>query len=306
MVATISAASTAPASTSIGRAGISTPSAFVPTQGGFEESTNLSMPKVQVGSDVVHAQEHATPTGRRSATCIAIAAAKPPWSTTRSRSIGRSTSRSRPSAVRTRAWRRRARGELDLRRVGRRRKPATGTAARIAPPAWRSKPAIAGRSAPYRPWLRAGYLWASGDRDQEDDRHGTFFQMLPSSRKYALSSVYAQMNLSDAFAQLLVEPRRFKARIEVHALQLASGADLWYQGSGATASKGRFFGFSGRAAGGAPPLGTVVEGAVDVPIRKYWSVNAYAGTMSAGDVVTQMFTSKRLDVLVASKTSIRF
>ena len=51
--------------------------------------------------------------------------------------------------------------------------------------------------APMRPWLRAGYLYASGDGDADDDRHGTFFQMLPSSRKYALSSVYAQMNLRD-------------------------------------------------------------------------------------------------------------
>jgi hypothetical protein len=146
----------------------------------------------------------------------------------------------------------------------------------------------------YRPWLRAGYLWASGDGNQADGRHGTFFQMLPSSRKYALSSVYAQMNLSDAFLQLLVEPRRLKARIEVHALQLAAGQDLWYHGSGATASKNRFFGFSGRSAGGRRSLGTVIEGAVDVPIRKYWSINAYAATMSAGDVITQQFTDKRL------------
>ena len=88
--------------------------------------------------------------------------------------------------------------------------------------------------------------------------------------------------------------RGFKARIEVHALQLASGQDLWYQGSGATASKGRYFGFSGRAAGGRRSLGTVIEGAVDVPIKKYWSINAYAATMSAGDAVTQVFTNKRL------------
>ena len=56
-------------------------------------------------------------------------------------------------------------------------------------------------AAPLRPWLRAGYLYASGDGDPVDDRHGTFFQMLPSSRKYALSSVYAQMNLNDVFVQ---------------------------------------------------------------------------------------------------------
>jgi hypothetical protein len=145
-----------------------------------------------------------------------------------------------------------------------------------------------------QPWLRAGYLWASGDRNKEDDRHGTFFQMLPSSRKYALSSVYSQMNLSDAFAQLLVEPRGVKARIEVHALRLASGEDLWYQGSGATASRGRYFGFSARNAGGARSLGTMIEGAVDVPILKHWSINGYAGRMSAGDVVTRMFTTRRL------------
>ena len=102
------------------------------------------------------------------------------------------------------------------------------------------------------------------------------------------------MNLSDAFAQLAIEPRGLRARIEVHALHLASGADLWYQGSGATASKGRFFGFSGRSARGDTALGTVVEGAVDVPIRKHWSINAYAGVMSAGAVVTNWFTDKRL------------
>ena len=145
-----------------------------------------------------------------------------------------------------------------------------------------------------RPWLRAGYLWASGDADGDDERHGTFFQMLPSSRKYALSSVYAQMNLHDVFAQLQFEPRRFSCRIEVHALHLASGADLWYQGSGATASKDRFFGFSGRRAGGQSSLGKVIEGAIDVPIMKHWTVSTYAGVMSSGGAVQQSFTDKRL------------
>jgi hypothetical protein len=102
------------------------------------------------------------------------------------------------------------------------------------------------------------------------------------------------MNLRDLFGQLQIEPRRFKARIEVHALHLASGSDLWYQGSGATASDGRYFGFSGRASGGHTALGSLVEGTLDVPISKHWSVNAYGGTMSAGDVVRHFFTEKRL------------
>jgi hypothetical protein len=147
---------------------------------------------------------------------------------------------------------------------------------------------------PARPWLRAGVWWASGDGDGGDRRHGTFFQMLPSSRQYALSAAYAHMNVRDLFVQAMIEPRRLRARIDVHRLSLASGGDLWYQGSGATASKDRYLGFSGRDAGGARALGTVVEGTLEVPIRKYWSVTAYAGTMSAGAVVRRMFTDQRL------------
>ena len=140
----------------------------------------------------------------------------------------------------------------------------------------------------------AGAASVNDGRDPHDDRHGTFFQMIPSSRKYALSSVYAQMNVHDLFAQLLLEPRGIRARIDVHSLRLASGSDLWYQGSGATASHGRFFGFSGRSGQGDTALGTVIEAAVDVPIRKHWSVNAYGGTMFAHAVVTNMFTTRRL------------
>jgi hypothetical protein len=145
-----------------------------------------------------------------------------------------------------------------------------------------------------KPWLRGGYLWASGDDDFGDGRHTTFFQLLPTSRKYSLSAVYSQMNVRDLFAQLRIEPRYLNARIEVHRLTLASGADLWYQGSGATASGDRFFGFAGRHAGGETSLGTVLEGTVDVPIKKYWSVNAYAGTMWGGGVVKRWFTGTRL------------
>ncbi len=267
-------------------------SAFVPTQGGFEESTNLSMPQIQFG-----------------ATSFTLKSSNVDWQgfgyLYRDRRgeaavVDNTFSLDRPVDVTigtvggsyARVWPRRI-GEFEM---------VAWMAAQTGDWYGRSHRAAsvaieAGHRwtrAPSRPWLRAGYLWASGDRNQEDDRHGTFFQMLPSSRKYALSSVYAQMNLSDAFAQLVVEPRGLEARIEVHALQLASRQDLWYQGSGATASKGRYFGFSGRSAGGHRWLGTVIEGAVDVPIRKYWSINAYAGMMSAGDVVGQMFTNQRL------------
>jgi hypothetical protein len=269
-----------------------TAAAFVPTQGGFEESTNLSMPKLQVATASLTRKAAAAEwqlfgssyrdrRGEMAVVDNTLSFDRPADITVVT--AGASYARVTP----TRA------GEFDV----------IGWAA-LQSGDWYGRAHGAGSvaveaghrftRAPYRPWLRVGYLWASGDRNDADDRHGTFFQMLPSSRKYGLSATHAQMNLSDAFAQLAIEPRRLRARIEVHALHLASGADLWYQGSGATASTGRYFGFSGRPARGDSALGTVVEGAIDLPIRKYWSVNAYAGVMSAGDVVQHSFTDKRL------------
>ncbi len=265
---------------------------LVPTQGGFEESTNLSIPRVQVATGSLTRKARSAEwqlfgyayRDRRAE----MAVVDNSFSLDRSVDITIATAGASYARVApTRA------GEIDIVAwaAGQAgdwygRSHRAGSVAIEAGHRWTRRS--------YRPWLRAGYLWASGDRIGEDDRHGTFFQMLPSSRKYGLSATYAQMNLRDAFAQLAIEPRRLRARIEVHALHAASGADLWYQGSGATASKGRFFGFSGRSARGDAALGTVVEGAVDVPIRKHWSINGYGGMMSAGPVVRKWFTNKRL------------
>lgn len=147
----------------------------------------------------------------------------------------------------------------------------------------------------WRPWLRAGYLHASGDRDPHDTRHGTFFQMLPDVRRYAQSATYSQMNMRDAFAQVVVEPEaRVRARAEVHRLSLAAAADRWYSGSGATSRDGSYFGFSGRASNGARRLGTVIEGSIDVAVRHHWSVNGYVGWMKGGAVVKRLFAGDRL------------
>jgi hypothetical protein len=281
-----------------------TAAAFMPTQGGFEESTNLTMTKVQVGT--------------LSATRMAAGAETQVFGHLyRDRRAG-------PSAVVDNSFSADRPVDITLATVG-------GSHARVVKTvggvvdvvawgamqagAWYGTPHRAASLAleaghrwtrvPARPWLRAGAWWASGDGDGRDGRHGTFFQLLPSSRHYALSAAYAHMNLRDLFVQALVEPRRLRARIDVHRLSLASGRDLWYQGSGATASKDRYLGFAGRDAGGHRPLGTVLEGTIDVPIRTYWSVNAYAGTMWPGAAVRRMFTEKRLTVW-ALENVIRF
>ncbi len=275
-----------------------TGAAFVPTQGGFEESTNLSMLKLQVATGAATYRPHgaASPSawqafghvyrdrrevqarpdniGQVDPTAIVDVTVA---------AVGGSYAAVRP----TRA------GELDTvvwvagefgDWYGQRH--AAAAVAVEAGHTW--------TTAPLTPRVRAGYLWASGDDDASDDRHGTFFPMLPSSRRYALSSTYTQMNLRDAFAQVFLEPGRTTLRVELHRLDLASGGDLWYKGSGATAGTGNYFGFSGLPADGATELGTMLEGTIDVPIMRHWSINAYAGHMWGGDVVRKWFAGDRL------------
>ena len=266
-------------------------SAFMPTQGGFEESTNLTMPKIQVGEFRLARKR---PSGAFEGFAYLYRDRRDPKAV-----VDNSQSTDRPVDITVATF-----GGSYAGVFGTSQKTDIVAWGAVQTGDWYGRDHRAGSAAleaghrwsnvSFKPWVRGGYLWASGDADGGDARHGTFFSMLPSSRKYALSSVYSQMNLRDAFAQLLIEPRRFSARIEVHAVHLANAADLWYQGSGATASEGRYFGFSGRASGGHTALGSIVEGTVDVPIKKYWSVNGYAAMMSAGDAVRTFFTDQRL------------
>jgi hypothetical protein len=266
---------------------------FMPTQGGFEESTNLTMTKIQLGTasaTLADARSFTQAFGnvyrdrRRGLKAVVDNRLGPDAAVDVTiGTVGGSHARVIELAS----------GEADVVAWG---------AAQLGD--WYGQPHRAGSAvieaghrwvnAAGRPWLRGGYAWASGDGARDDGRHTTFFQALPSSRKFALSSAYTHMNLRDAFAQLWIEPRWFHARIEVHRVALASGQDLWYQGSGATSSGDRFFGFSGRFANGETSLGTVLEGTIDVPIWKFWSVNAYAGVIRGGRAVKQMFTDKPL------------
>jgi hypothetical protein len=148
---------------------------------------------------------------------------------------------------------------------------------------------------PWRPWVRAGILRASGDDDAADDRHGTFFPMLPTVRKYAFTASYAPMNLQDVFVELIVRPAaNVTARVDGRRLRLAHAADLWYAGSGAAQQRGSIFGYAGRRSGGATSLGTVLEGAANVTLGSHWSVNGFAGTIRGGDVVRTHFAGKWL------------
>jgi hypothetical protein len=146
-----------------------------------------------------------------------------------------------------------------------------------------------------RPWVRAGWLYASGDGNPSDDRHGTFFQVLPTVRRYSQTTTYALMNLRDLFTQVHLEPhRRLNIRADLHRIDLADRQDRWYAGSGATARDGPGFGYSTRPSGGQTGLGTVLEASADVRLNRRWSVNGFAGTMWGRDVVRRLFAGDRL------------
>ena len=101
------------------------------------------------------------------------------------------------------------------------------------------------------PWLRGGWFRSSGDNNPSDNKHGTFFELLPTPRVYARFPFWNLMDLKDEFVQLIDRPKReWELRSDLYWLQLTSGKDLWYQGGGAYDNK--VFGFRGGLAGDLP------------------------------------------------------
>jgi hypothetical protein len=150
-------------------------------------------------------------------------------------------------------------------------------------------------TAPWQPWLRAAWLRGSGDEQPGDNRHGTFFPVLPTARKYALSTLYTTANIDDLFVQAIVRPTpRLMVRGEAHRLRLAAAADRWYAGAGATQQRGRLFGLVVRPSGGVSDLGRVYEGMADFTVHRHLSVNGYVGHMRGGPVVRSIFAGRGL------------
>lgn len=149
--------------------------------------------------------------------------------------------------------------------------------------------------AAWAPWARAGLLRASGDDDPLDGRHHTFFPMLPTVRRFSQTTVNSTMNLDDLFAQLLLRPHADLAlRLDAHRLRLATAADRWYAGSGATLSSGGNFGYVSRGSGGARSLGTSIEASAAWTASPGWNVNAFVGRIQGGPVVASTFAGDRL------------
>lgn len=156
-----------------------------------------------------------------------------------------------------------------------------------------------------KPWIRAGYDYSSGDSNPTDDKHGTFFQMLPTARIYARLPFFNLMNNVDAFGELILRPStRLTIRSDVHGLSLADSHDLWYSGGGAF--QAATFGFSGRPSSGHTSLATLWDLSGDITINPHVALNLYYAYAHSQDVVHTIFPTSAGGSLGFAEWLIRF
>lgn len=143
-------------------------------------------------------------------------------------------------------------------------------------------------SLPTSPWLRVGFDRSSGDPDPSDGTHETFFQILPTARRYARFPFFNLMNDQDLFAQILLAPHPLVLiQAEYHWLSLTESGDLWYSGGGAT--NGTLFGYSGIPSGGHRELAHLIDLSASWRILPELSVNAYISHAFGQSVVGSTF-----------------
>jgi len=139
-----------------------------------------------------------------------------------------------------------------------------------------------------KPWLRIGYTRSSGDDDPNDGKHGTFFQMLPTPRPFAMTPFFNMMNSEDGYATLMLRPhKQWTIRGEAHVLRLTSRNDLWYQGGGAF--QPWTFGYVGRPSNGARRLANLYDVSVDYTVNAHWALHGYLGFTDGRAVVAGIY-----------------
>jgi hypothetical protein len=150
--------------------------------------------------------------------------------------------------------------------------------------AWTAELGYQPKSRNLKPWLRAGYYRSSGDDDPGDDRHETFFQVLPTPRIYARFPFFNGMNSEDLFVQAILRPgRKWTLRADAHRLRLTEGADLWYQGGGAFQRD--TFGYAGRPGNGRSDFAQLFDLSADYALDPDTTLSLYVATARGGDVI---------------------
>lgn len=143
---------------------------------------------------------------------------------------------------------------------------------------------------PWKPWLRAGYFISSGDSNAADGDHETFYQILPTARKYAFTPFYNLMNSEDLFIQATVKPvEKLAIRADLHYLKLNEKNDRWYMGAGPTQKSGTIFGYIARPSSGDDKLGTLLDITVIYNFSEHLSGNFYYGHIFGGNVIENIY-----------------
>ena len=164
------------------------------------------------------------------------------------------------------------------------------------------QPAILNR---LRPWIRAGYSYGSGDGDPKDGTHGTFFQLLPTPRQFALFPFYNMMNNEDLFGVLIARPSKsLTLKHEYHWLRLASSRDLWYLGGGAF--QPWTFGFPGKPSNNQKALATVYDINADYAFSANVSLTAYLAYAVGHSVIASIYPANKNGSLGFLELNIKF
>jgi Alginate export len=155
-----------------------------------------------------------------------------------------------------------------------------------------------------KPWIRGGYDVGSGDDNATDGTHRTFFQVMPTPRIYARTPFFNMMNSKDAFAEVILRPKRVTVRSDIHSLRLAQSADLWYSGGGAF--QAATFGYTGRPSNGQSTLGTLYDVSADVTLTPHVGVGGYFGYATGGLVTQAIYTGGNAVHLGFFELNLRF
>ena len=127
-----------------------------------------------------------------------------------------------------------------------------------------------------KPWLRGGFTDGSGDGNPNDNKHETFFQVLPTPRPYARFPFFNMMNIHDGYGDLILRPHsKITISSEFHSLRLSSVNDSWYSGGGAY--QPWTFGYTGRSTSGRRSLGNLYDTSVEYRATRKLTLTAYLG-----------------------------
>jgi hypothetical protein len=162
-------------------------------------------------------------------------------------------------------------------------------------------------SVPSKPWIRGGYFVSSGDSDPTDRKHGTFYQMLPTARKYAFFPLYNLMNNQDLFIQVIVKPKEaLTIRADLHGVSLQNKNDLWYMGAGPTQGSGTIFGYVGRPSNNHRGLATILDISPSYTFNKYLTASFYYGHAFGRDVIKSIYKNSSNGDLVYMELKAQF